>query len=57
MTLTQEVLQDALTPAGVFYGYFGVCFGNSAFVYLVGPMTKGKTLEQIPRATGEPDEK
>jgi hypothetical protein len=47
MTLTQQVLQDALTPAGVFFGYFGMAVVSIFFVLVVVPETKGKTLEQI----------
>jgi len=49
MTLTQQVLQDALTPAGVFFGYLGLSLVSLVFVYGVVPETKGKTLEEIER--------
>lgn len=47
MTLTQQVLQDALTPAGVFFGYLGLSIVSLFFVKFVVPETKGKTLEEI----------
>lgn len=47
MTLTQEVLQEALTPAGVFLGYFALALVSIMFVAVIIPETKGKTLEQI----------
>jgi sugar porter (SP) family MFS transporter len=47
MTLTQEVLQDALTPAGVFFGYFALALLSIVFVFGLVPETKGKTLEEI----------
>merc|ERR1719188_2521009 len=49
MTLTTQVLQDALTPAGVFFGYLVFCFVSILFVKFVVPETKGQTLEQIER--------
>jgi len=54
MTLTQEVLQDALTPAGVFFTYLGLSLVSLVFVKLVVPETKGKTLEQIERQLAAP---
>mmetsp|Transcript_93620 Transcript_93620/g.146137 ORF Transcript_93620/g.146137 Transcript_93620/m.146137 type:complete len:517 (-) Transcript_93620:361-1911(-) len=47
MTLTQQVLQDALTPAGVFFGYLALALVSILFVAGVVPETKGKTLEEI----------
>lgn len=47
MTLTQQVLQDALTPAGVFFGYLALAVVSILFVAGVVPETKGKTLEEI----------
>lgn len=47
MTLLQQVLQDALTPAGVFFGYLGLSVLSIVFVRVVVPETKGKTLEEI----------
>lgn len=49
MTLTQEVLQKAVTPAGVFFGYLAMAFVSLAFVGFLVPETKGKTLEDIER--------
>jgi len=49
MTLLQEVLQNALTPAGVFFGYLVLSFVSLVFVKFVVPETKGKTLEEIER--------
>lgn len=49
MTLVQEVLQEAMTPAGVFFMYLALSFVSVAFVYVVVPETKGKTLEEIER--------
>jgi len=49
MTLTQEVLQKAVTPAGVFFGYLAMAIVSLAFVGIVVPETKGKTLEDIER--------
>lgn len=56
MTLTTKVLQDALTPAGVFFGYLGFCMVSLLFVKFVVPETKGKTLEQIERQLAAPKE-
>lgn len=47
ITLTQEVLQEALTPSGVFYGYCGLALVSIGFVWGLVPETKGKTLEEI----------
>lgn len=47
MTLTQELLETALTPSGVFFGYLCFAFASLAFVRFVVPETKGKTLEEI----------
>jgi hypothetical protein len=47
MTLLQQVLQDAFTPAGVFFGYLGLSVVSLVFVRVVVPETKGKTLEEI----------
>jgi sugar porter (SP) family MFS transporter len=47
MTLTQGVLQEALTACGVFYGYCGLALVSIVFVWRIVPETKGKTLEQI----------
>eukprot|EP00929_Paragymnodinium_shiwhaense_P062215 TRINITY_DN3105_c0_g1_i1.p1 TRINITY_DN3105_c0_g1~~TRINITY_DN3105_c0_g1_i1.p1 ORF type:complete len:465 (-),score=75.46 TRINITY_DN3105_c0_g1_i1:436-1830(-) len=47
MTLLQQVLQDALTPAGLFFAYLVLSVVSIAFVRTVVPETKGKTLEQI----------
>jgi sugar porter (SP) family MFS transporter len=49
MTLTQEVLQEALTPAGVFFGYLVMAIVSLVFVKAIVPETKGKTLEEIER--------
>jgi len=55
MTLTAEVLQDALTPSGVFYGYLVLSVVSLCFVKSMVPETKGKTLEEIERMmTGKP---
>merc|ERR1712217_428487 len=54
MTLTTKVLQNALTPAGVFFGYLVFCVVSLAFVKFVVPETKGKTLEQIERQLAAP---
>lgn len=60
MTMTQEVLTDAMTPSGVFSMYFVMCIVSLVFVWAVCPETKGKTLEQIQAemtgASGEPFE-
>jgi len=47
VTLTQEVLQRALTPAGVFFVYLALSLVSLAFVAGLVPETKGKTLEEI----------
>merc|ERR1719356_2197698 len=47
MTLTQEVLQAALTPAGVFFGYLVLSIVSLLFVKVKVPETKGKSLEEI----------
>merc|ERR1712113_447081 len=39
MTLTQQVLQDALTPAGVFFTYFGLALASIMFVAIIVPET------------------
>mmetsp|Transcript_124067 Transcript_124067/g.322294 ORF Transcript_124067/g.322294 Transcript_124067/m.322294 type:complete len:525 (-) Transcript_124067:52-1626(-) len=49
MTLTAEVLQDALTPSGVFFTYMGLALVSLWFVNSMVPETKGKTLEEIER--------
>jgi MFS family permease len=49
MTLTSQVLQDALTPAGVFFGYLILSLASLAFVESAVPETRGKTLEEIER--------
>jgi len=55
MTLTAEVLQDALTPSGVFFSYLGLAVLSLLFVNAMVPETKGKTLEEIERMmTGKP---
>eukprot|EP00929_Paragymnodinium_shiwhaense_P019072 TRINITY_DN1311_c0_g2_i1.p1 TRINITY_DN1311_c0_g2~~TRINITY_DN1311_c0_g2_i1.p1 ORF type:complete len:523 (-),score=112.12 TRINITY_DN1311_c0_g2_i1:376-1944(-) len=47
MTLLQQVLQDALTPAGLFFAYLVLSVVSIAFVQTIVPETKGKTLEEI----------
>eukprot|EP00928_Gymnodinium_smaydae_P004469 TRINITY_DN11517_c1_g1_i1.p1 TRINITY_DN11517_c1_g1~~TRINITY_DN11517_c1_g1_i1.p1 ORF type:complete len:508 (-),score=109.03 TRINITY_DN11517_c1_g1_i1:383-1906(-) len=47
MTLTAEVLMNALTPSGVFSVYFVLSLVSLVFVRFVIPETKGKTLEEI----------
>jgi len=47
MTLTQEVLQEALTPSGVFFGYGVLAIVSLLFVWGIVPETKGKSLEEI----------
>eukprot|EP00928_Gymnodinium_smaydae_P004472 TRINITY_DN11517_c1_g3_i1.p1 TRINITY_DN11517_c1_g3~~TRINITY_DN11517_c1_g3_i1.p1 ORF type:complete len:505 (-),score=72.55 TRINITY_DN11517_c1_g3_i1:261-1775(-) len=47
MTLTAEVLMNALTPSGVFAVYFLLSLVSLAFVKYVVPETKRKTLEEI----------
>jgi MFS family permease len=47
MTLTQTVLMEALTPAGVFFSYFVLAIVSLAFVWGIVPETKGKSLEEI----------
>merc|ERR1711972_1107722 len=54
MTMTSQVLQDALTPAGVFFGYLALSLVSLLFVKFVVPETKGKTLEQIERQLAAP---
>merc|ERR1712032_198537 len=54
MTLTQQVLQNALTPAGVFFSYLALALVSLLFVKFVVPETKGKTLEQIERQLAAP---
>merc|ERR1712113_562681 len=49
MTLTSQVLQDALTPAGVFFSYMVLAMVSLLFVKTYVPETKGKTLEEIER--------
>jgi len=49
MTLTAEVLQNAVTPSGVFYSYFVLSLISLCFVNSMVPETKGKTLEEIER--------
>lgn len=49
MTLTSEVLMEALTPSGVFYGYLVLSLVSLAFVNAMVPETNGKTLEEIER--------
>mmetsp|Transcript_43367 Transcript_43367/g.134036 ORF Transcript_43367/g.134036 Transcript_43367/m.134036 type:complete len:149 (-) Transcript_43367:156-602(-) len=47
VALTQEVLRDLLTPAGVFFTYLALSLVSLLFVHFVVPETKGKTLEEI----------
>jgi len=47
VTLTQEILQHALTPSGVFFSYLALSIVSLIFVKVMVPETKGKTLEQI----------
>jgi len=47
MTLTQQVLQDAIGASGTFFGYFALTLLSLCFVWGIVPETKGKTLEQI----------
>lgn len=47
MTLTQQVLQDAVGASGTFFGYFALTLVSLCFVWGIVPETKGKTLEQI----------
>jgi len=47
VTLTQGVLQKALTPSGVFFAYLAMSFVSLVFVKALVPETKGKTLEEI----------
>jgi len=47
VALTQEVLRDLLTPAGVFFTYLAMSLVSLLFVHFVVPETKGKTLEEI----------
>merc|ERR1712083_304476 len=54
MTMTSQVLQDALTPAGVFFGYLVLSLVSLLFVKFVVPETKGKTLEPIERQLAAP---
>jgi len=49
MTLCQTALMSALTPAGLFFVYFGLSLLSLGFVQTVVPETKGKTLEEIER--------
>lgn len=54
MTLTQEVLLNLLTPAGVFFSYFALALVSLVFVKFVVPETKGQTLEQIEQQLAGP---
>ena len=43
-------MQDALTPAGVWWFYTGVSVISVLFVYFKVPETKGETLENLSQA-------
>jgi len=47
MTLCQTALMAALTPSGTFFTYLGLALISFAFVLMIVPETKGKTLEEI----------
>jgi len=47
VTLTQKILQNVLTPSGVFFTYLALTGVSLVFVKIVVPETKGKTLEEI----------
>eukprot|EP00928_Gymnodinium_smaydae_P022437 TRINITY_DN18842_c1_g7_i3.p1 TRINITY_DN18842_c1_g7~~TRINITY_DN18842_c1_g7_i3.p1 ORF type:complete len:397 (-),score=91.18 TRINITY_DN18842_c1_g7_i3:152-1342(-) len=46
-TATLTVMQEALTPGGLFLAYSAMCVVSIFFVAFVVPETKGKTLEEI----------
>lgn len=50
LTYTFPFLNRAVTTAGTFLVYGGICFLGSIFVYFFVPETKGKSLEQIEAA-------
>lgn len=49
LTFTFPLLNATLGPAGTFLLYGGICAAGFAFVFMMVPETKGKTLEQIER--------
>ena len=52
VTFTFPVLNRVLGSAGTFWLYSAICAAGFVFVWLRVPETKGKTLEEIERATG-----
>jgi MFS family permease len=47
VTLTFSSVADALTPAGVFILFGGICVAGFGFVFSFVPETRGKTFEEI----------
>ena len=47
LTYTFPILDAALSTAGVFWIYAGICLAGFVFLYLRLPETRGKTLEEI----------
>lgn len=49
LTMTYLSLSSALGPSGAFSLYAVMCLATAAFVWLLTPETKGRTLEEIER--------
>jgi len=47
LTLTFPILERNIGTGNTFWIYAGICAAGFAFIRLVVPETKGKTLEQI----------
>lgn len=52
LTYTFPLLNRALSTAGTFLVYAGVCFAGLAFVYRFVPETRGRSLEEIETESG-----
>jgi len=47
LTYTFPWLNSALSTAGVFWTYAGICIGGWLFLFFLLPETRGKSLEEI----------